>query len=77
MRRTNIYLSERQQASLDARAAAEGSTRSEVIRAILDAELGLSESEPAVDEALVNSASEIAELARRLSAVDPDLSIAR
>jgi hypothetical protein len=36
MRRTNVYLSEREQAALDARARIEGSTRSDVLRAILD-----------------------------------------
>jgi hypothetical protein len=75
MHRTNIYLTERQQESLDARAAAAGSTRSEVIRTILDAELGLRESDPTLDEALLECAGEIADLARRLSAGDPDLTI--
>lgn len=36
MRRTNIYLEERQTALLDARARAEGVTRAEVIRRLLD-----------------------------------------
>jgi hypothetical protein len=43
VRRTNIYLTLAEQAALDARAAAEGSTRSEVLRAIVDRELNLAE----------------------------------
>ena len=41
MRRTNIYLSETERAALDARAAVEGSTRSDVVRALVDRELNL------------------------------------
>ncbi|MGH9170805.1 MAG: hypothetical protein ACRD0Z_08030 [Acidimicrobiales bacterium] len=75
MHRTNIYLTERQEAALDARGVASGSNRSEVIRAILDAELGLDDVDSDLDEALASSAAGIAMLARRLSARDPDLSI--
>ncbi len=76
MRRTNIYLSEAEQAALDTRAAAEGSTRSEIVRAIVDRELNLGREEaPEVDAALAESAGELAAQARALSADDPDLSI--
>ncbi len=76
MRRTNIYLSEVEQAALDARAAAEGSTRSEIVRAIVDRELNLAPGEAtAVDAALADTAAELAARARVLSADDPDLSI--
>ena len=74
VRRTNIYLTLAEQAALDARAAAEGSTRSEVLRALVDRELNLeTESSGEVDAALVELAGELAERSRQLSADDPDL----
>ena len=74
MRRTNIYLTAVEQAALDARAAAEGSTRSEVLRALVDRELNLeSEASDDVDAALAELAGELAERSRQLSADDPDL----
>lgn len=75
VRRTNIYLSEIEQAALDARAAAEGSTRSEVLRAIVDRELNLGPEADVVDAALAELAAELAARARALSATDPDLAI--
>lgn len=72
VRRTNIYLSEDEQAALDSRAVVEGSTRSDVLRAIVDRELNL-ENNPEVDAALAEAAGEIARRARSLSAGDPDL----
>jgi hypothetical protein len=72
MRRTNIYLSETEQAALDARAAVEGSTRSDVVRAIVDRELNLAE-DAELDAALVRAADDIAARARRLGRADPDL----
>ena len=72
MRRTNIYLSETEQAALDARAIVEGSTRSDVLRALVDRELNLAE-DAEVDAALLGAARDIADRARRLSRVDPDL----
>jgi hypothetical protein len=72
MRRTNIYLSEDEQAALDARAVAEGSTRSDVLRAVVDRELNLDE-DPEVDAALAELATDIARRARSLSRGDPDL----
>ncbi len=72
MRRTNIYLSETEQAALDARAIVEGSTRSDVVRALVDRELNLSE-DAEVDAALLGAARDIAYRARRLNRADPDL----
>ncbi len=74
VRRTNIYLSAVEQAALDAKAAAEGSTRSEVLRALVDRELNLDDGGSEVDSALVELASELAERSRQLSADDADLS---
>ena len=76
MRRTNIYLTEAEQAALAARAAAEGSTRSEVLRVLVDRELNLDaeSSGGEVDTALAELAGELAEHSRHLSADDPDLS---
>ena len=75
VRRTNIYLTQVEQAALDARAAAEGSTRSEVLRALVDRELNLdTEASGDVDAALAELAGELAERSRQLSADDPDLS---
>jgi hypothetical protein len=73
MRRTNIYLSETEQAALDARAVAEGSTRSDVVRAIVDRELNLTGEDADLDAALADCAAEIAERARRIARADPDL----
>jgi hypothetical protein len=72
MRRTNIYLSEKEQAALDARAVVEGSTCSDVLRSIVDRELSLAAA-PEVDLALAEAASEIARRARGLARSDPDL----
>ncbi len=74
VRRTNIYLSDAEQAGLDARAAAEGSTRSDVIRAIVDRELNLAD-EADLDILFGQLATELAERARNLSDDDPDLRI--
>jgi hypothetical protein len=72
MRRTNIYLSETEQAALDARAAVEGSTRSDVVRALVDRELNLAE-DAELDAVLLRAAKDIADRARRLGRTDPDL----
>lgn len=73
--RTNIYLSAAQQAALDAKAAAEGSTRSEVLRALVDRDLNLDEEgSEEVDAVLLELAGELAQRSRHLSANDPDLS---
>ena len=75
VRRTNIYLTQVEQDALDARAAAEGSTRSEVLRALVDRELNLDTEESGeVDALLAELAGELSERSRQLSADDPDLS---
>ncbi|MGH9164074.1 MAG: ribbon-helix-helix protein, CopG family [Acidimicrobiales bacterium] len=75
MHRTNIYLTLVEQAALDAKAAAEGSSRSEVLRALVDRELNLDdEVSEEVDRTLAEIAGELAERSRQLSAGDPDLS---
>lgn len=75
VRRTNIYLSAVEQAALDAKAAAEGSTRSEVLRTLVDRELNLDDSGfEEVDAVLAELASELAAQSRKLSADDGDLS---
>jgi len=75
MRRTNIYLTDTEQAALDARAIAEGSTRSEILRVIVDRQLNLGE-DTDVDAALGQVAAELAERARTISSDDVDLHIA-
>lgn len=76
MRRTNIYLTETEQAALDARAAAAGTTRSEIVRAIVDRELNLcADEETDLDETLAAAAAELGGRSRVLSRDDPDLSI--
>jgi hypothetical protein len=75
MRRTSIYLSETEQAALDARAAVEGSSRSDVVRALVDRELNLAE-DSELDAVLLRAAGDIADRARRLSRTDPDLKTA-
>ena len=72
MRRTNIYLSEAEQAALDARAVAEGSSRSDVVRGLVDRELHLT-TDHALDDALADAAAELAQRSRQLSRDDPDL----
>jgi hypothetical protein len=74
VRRTNIYLSDAEQAGLDARAAAEGSTRSDVVRGIVDRELNLAD-EADIDSVLSELASELATRSRTLAGDDPDLRI--
>lgn len=73
--RTNIYLSAEEQAALDARAAIEGSSRSVVLRSIVDDALNLAEGDDVIDAALADEAIAIADTARRLSVDDPDLRI--
>lgn len=76
VRRTNIYLTDTEQAALDARAAASGTTRSEIVRAIVDRELNLSpDEEIGLDEALTAAAAALAARSRVLSGDEPDLAI--
>jgi hypothetical protein len=72
VRRTNIFLSEAEQQALDARAAVEGCTRSDIVLSALDRHLNLAE-ETDIDAAFGDLAAELANTARALSANDPDL----
>ncbi len=76
MHRTNVYLTEGQTRYLDARADATGTTRSAVLRDIIDD----AASRPVVlDEEVTRAfaalAEEYAEVSARLFANDPDLSV--
>ena len=76
MQRTNIYLTEAQQRALDARARRAGTTRSAVLRGILDAELGEPEPvDPQVQAAFAALADRHVELLGGLFDDDPDLRI--
>jgi hypothetical protein len=72
VRRTNIYLTDVEQAGLDARAAAAGVTRSDLVRALIDRELNLGD-QTDLDAVLVELAGELAAQARSSSSNDPDL----
>lgn len=72
VRRTNIYLSEVEQQALDARAAAEGVSRSDVVRSVIDRALNLDD-DAEIDAVLADLAGELAAVARRFAATDPDL----
>jgi len=76
MQRTNIYLTDEQQRALAARARVGGTTKSAVLREILDA--GLADTAP-VDDALRTAFAAVAdgydELAALLFADDPDLHV--
>jgi len=76
VRRTNIYLSEAEQAALDARATVEGCSRSDIVRSVIDREMNLDE-DTEIDTVIGDLAAELAELARRLSSADPALSTER
>ena len=77
MRRTNIYLTDAEHSALGARARAAGSTRSQVLREILDRSLGLagpaSDELAEVDAALAQCSDHLGRRARELVADDPDL----
>lgn len=76
MQRTNVYLTEAQQAALAARARMAGTTRSAVLRDILDA--GLAEPAPADDAlrgAFVTLADRYDDVVSGLFDDDPDLRI--
>ena len=74
MRRTNNYLSEAEEIALDAKAAAEGSTRNDVLRSLVDREMNLDGGDDdALDALLVEFAGDIAKRARTLSRRDPEL----
>lgn len=76
MQRTNIYLTEEQQRALAARARVAGTTKSAVLREILDA--GLAESAPVDDElraCFAALAARYDDLVAGLFDDDPDLRI--
>lgn len=77
MHRTNIYLTEEQEKLLDERAAREGTTRSAVIREMIDRHI----STPTVDPQLAAAFRQIAdvydEVTDTLFDDDPDLRIER
>ena len=76
MQRTNIYLTDEQQRALAARARVAGTTKSAVLREILDA--ALAEPAPADDElhaAFAALADRYDELVAGLFDADPDLRI--
>jgi len=76
MQRTNIYLTEAQQRALAARARMAGTTRSAVLREILD--VGLADPAPADDElqrAFAGLADRYHDLVAGLFDDDPDLRI--
>lgn len=78
MRRTNIYLTEAEHTALGVRARMARTSRSQVLREILDVSLGLAAPEGddlgAVDAALAQCADHLGRRARELTADDPDLS---
>ncbi|MGH9156821.1 MAG: CopG family transcriptional regulator [Acidimicrobiales bacterium] len=80
MRRTNIYLTDAEHAALGGRARASGSTRSQVLREILDHALGLAGPSPddldEIDAALAHCSDHLSQRARELVGDDPDLAIA-
>lgn len=71
--RMNVDLSEAHHAALNARALAEGTTASEVLRSILDREFNLETDQPTIDAVLAGLAQEIALRARQLCQHDSDL----
>lgn len=74
VRRTNIYLSDDEIRAIDGAAAVSHSSRSDVIRRIIDREFNLGHSSE-LDAWLVEHSEELAARARALSADDPDLRI--
>lgn len=75
MYRTNVYLTEEQKRALTSVARAKGVSRSDVLRSILDRELGLADGDdPELDAALLAAADVISERAHELATADPDLS---
>jgi hypothetical protein len=74
VRRTNIYLSGAEQQALDARAAVEGCSRSDIVRSVIDREMNLDD-DAEIDAVIGDLAGELAEVARKWSAEDSDLRI--
>jgi metal-responsive CopG/Arc/MetJ family transcriptional regulator len=78
MHRTNIYLTDAQVEALDAEAEQGGTTRSELVRTIIDQHVA---SKPAIDPDVAAAFAEIAdvydEITEHLFDDDPDLRIER
>jgi plasmid stability protein len=77
MFRTNIYLTDEQERALRARASAEGTTKSAVVRDILDRDLLEQTSDAAVDDELGLLSDSYFDLVGDLFDHDPDLRIER
>ena len=76
MRRTNVYLTEGQTRYLEARANAAGTTRSAVLRNIIDdAAARPAVLDDEVKQAFATLADDYADVAARLFADDPDLAV--
>ncbi|MBV9659575.1 MAG: ribbon-helix-helix protein, CopG family [Acidimicrobiales bacterium] len=59
MHRTNLYLTDEQERALDARARAEGVSRSALVRSIIDRELAMT---PAIDVEMEKLFGELADV---------------
>lgn len=75
MHRTNVYLTEEQERALDARARVAGTSRSAVLREILDDELCLAAPSTEVEAGLADLALGYDQLVAGLFDEDPDLRI--
>ena len=75
MQRTNVYLTEGQTRYLEARAEATGTTRSAVLRNIIDDAARPAVLDDEVKRAFATLADEYAEVSARLFADDPHLSV--
>lgn len=75
MYRTNIYLTEEQELALDFRARLKGTTRSAVLRQIIDADLGTGQPDSGIECAFAELADHYDELVIGLFDDDPDLRI--
>jgi hypothetical protein len=78
MHRTNIYLTEEQVKALDTEAEQSGTTRSELLRTIIDGHVA---AKPAIDPEVAAAFAEIAdvydEITEHMFDDDPDLRIER
>jgi plasmid stability protein len=77
MRRTNIYLTEAQEAALRVRADARGTTKSAVLREILDRDLAIDVDDEGVDQELAELAEGYHDHVGEFFDDDPDLRIDR
>ena len=77
MHRTNVYLTEEQERALDARARSSGTTRSGVLRSILDEALATERSaaDDDVDAAFAELALTYGEATKHMFDADDDLRI--